>query len=220
MIRRVVLAALALSIGALCAGGNATASVAISTGIRHVSPDGSLAECSAKAKTSLEAFLQNVAETSPGSGDWTGTRQNPQLGAATSTAAVRCYPLTKGYVVTFICAVQVPENPYDADALCLDVAHKFYGGAIAALAAMPTPTPIPTGCSTVNLVGTWVSDDKPGLTLTNDLNGNVTDNEGVSGNWGLKGTTVTLTYYGEHTLTLSSDGKHMRGAGYNFTRKC
>jgi hypothetical protein len=53
-----------------------------------------------------------------------------------------------------------------------------------------------------------------------ELNGDLTDNEGVSGNWGLVGSTVTLTYYGNHTLTLSPDGKHARGGGYNLTRKC
>ncbi len=221
MLRRTTaLVAVALIAGALCIPAPSRAAVQMSTGIRHVSPDGSSEECSAKAKASLDAYLQNAAESSPGSGDWLAAGQNPLAGATTSAAAVRCYPLAKGYVVTFTCAVQAPENPYGADALCLDIAHKFYGGALTALAAMPTPTPVPTGCSTVNLVGTWVAEDKPGLTLTADLNGNVTDNEGVSGNWGLKGTTVTLTYYGEHTLTLSADGKHMRGGGYSFTRKC
>jgi hypothetical protein len=217
--RAAVLAAASFCTLVLC-GAPAPAAVELSVGIRHVSPDGSAQECSDKAKTALGTFLQNAAESSPGSGEWIATGQNPQAGAVTAAATVRCYPLSKGYVVTFTCAVQLPENPYGADGLCLDVAHKFYGGAITALAPMPTPTPVPTGCSTVNLVGTWVADDKPGLTLTADLNGNVTDNEGVSGNWGLKGTTVTLTYYGEHSLTLSSDGKHMRGGGYSFTRKC
>ena len=218
--RRFALTVTALLVAALCSHGNAPAAVDLSTGIRHVSEDGTLADCSAKAKASLDAFLPGASESSQGSGEWIAMGQNKQIGAASSAATVRCYPLPKGYVVTFTCAVQLPDNPYAADDLCRNVAHKFYGGAITPLAAMPTPTPVPTGCSTVNLVGTWVSDDKQGLTITADLNGNVTDNEGVSGNWGLRGTTVTLTYYGEHTLTLTSDGKHMRGGGYSFTRKC
>jgi hypothetical protein len=214
----------ALAVAALfCAvsfGVPAHAAVDMSVGIRHVSPDGSEQECSTKAKAALSGFLQVATESSPGSGEWIATAQNPRAGAATAAATVRCYALSKGYVVTFTCAVQLPENPFSADTLCLDVAHKFYGGAITALAPMPAPTPVPTGCSTVNLVGTWVADDKPGLTLTADLNGNMTDSDGVSGNWIVKGTTVVLTYYGEHTLTLSSDGKHMRGGGYAFTRRC
>ena len=212
--------AVAISAIMLAAGGIAPAAVELSTGIRHVSDTGSLDECSAKAKAALSTYLQNVTESTESNGDWIGTAQNPLAGGASADATVRCYALSKGYVVTFICAVQLPENPYGADALCLDIAHKFYGGALAALGAMPTPTAVPTGCSIANLVGTWVSDDKPGLTLTVDLNGNLTDSEGVSGNWIIKGDSVTLTYYGEHTLTLSSDGKHMRGGGYSFTRKC
>lgn len=212
--------AIAISAVMLAAGRVAPAAVELSAGIRHVSDSGTIDECSAKAKDALSAYLQAVTESTESNGDWIGTAQNPLAGGASAAATVRCYALSKGYVVTFTCAVQLPENPFGADALCLDIAHKFYGGPLTALAAMPTATPIPTGCSTVNLVGTWLSDDKPGLTLTADLNGNFTDSEGVSGNWIVKGTSVTLTYYGEHTLTLTSDGKHMRGGGYSFTRKC
>ncbi|MGC1758245.1 MAG: hypothetical protein WA742_02730 [Candidatus Cybelea sp.] len=218
--RRVAIAAAALLAGIVWYAPAARASVDLSVGIRKLSDTGSLADCGAKAKASLEAFLVEASETSSGSGDWSAHSTNGVAGTPTATAVVRCVALNKGYVVTFTCAVQLPDNPYGADALCLDVAHKFYGGAIAALAAIPTPTPMPTGCATNSLVGTWVSDDKPGLTFTMDLTGNVTDSEGVSGNWGLKGTTVTLTYYGNHTLTLSADGKHMHGDGYSLTRKC
>jgi len=217
-IRRTVFAGSVVVTLLLCTRSFAPAAVELSTGIRHVSDTGGLDDCSAKAKAALDAYLTNATESS--SGEWLATAQNPQAQTVTAAATVRCYALPKGYVVTFTCAVQIPENPYGADALCLNIAHKFYGGALSSLAAMPTPTPVPTGCSPANLVGTWVSDDKPGLTLTADLNGGFTDNDGVSGNWGLRGTTVTLTYYGEHTLTLSADGKHMRGGGYNFTRKC
>ncbi len=217
-LRRSIVAIATVALCLLFAKVSAPAAVEMSIGIRHVSDTGGLEDCSAKAKSALGAYLQNVTESA--SGEWLAVGQNPMAQTTTAAAAVRCYQLPKGYVVTFTCAVQSPENPYGADALCLDVAHKFYGGAVMPLAAMPTPTPVPSGCSTVNLVGTWVADDKPGLTLTADLNGNLTDNDGVSGNWGLRGTTVTLTYYGEHALTLSSDGKHMHGGGYSFTRKC
>jgi hypothetical protein len=198
----------------------APAAVDMSVGIRHVSDTGSLGDCGAKAKDSLDSFLQGAAESSPGSGEWLAFSRNGVAGTPTAAATVRCFALPKGYVVTFTCVVQLPDSPYSSDALCLDLAHKFYGGAVTALAAIPTPTPIPTGCATNSMVGTWVSDDKPGLTFTMDLTGNVTDSEGVSGNWGLKGNTVTLTYYGNHTLTLSADGKHARGDGYSLTRKC
>ena len=198
----------------------ASARVDISAGIRYLSPSGTVQDCSAKAKAALEAFIPGATEASPGSGDWLAFGQNIRTGAASSAAAVRCYEQPKGYVVTFTCSVLLPANPYRASTLCLDIAHKFYGGALTPLAAMPTATPVPTGCATTNLVGTWVSDSDSKLTLTMDLTGGLTDNEGVSGNWNLDGTTVTLTYYGTHTLTLSSDGKHIHGGNYSFTRRC
>ncbi|MFY9720711.1 MAG: hypothetical protein WAK16_13815 [Candidatus Cybelea sp.] len=204
----------------LSSGAAALASVELSAGIRYVSDTGTGDQCSAKAKAAIEAYLPGATESSAGSGEWFAVGQNAVTGAASVAATVRCYPLAKGYVVTFICSVQRPANPYGAAALCLDIAHKFYGGPLTPLAAMPTPTPVPTGCSTANLVGTWVSDADPKKTLTMGLGGDATDDEGVSGNWNLDGATVTLTYYGTHSLTLSSDGKHIRGSGYNYTRKC
>jgi hypothetical protein len=218
--RRFGLLAIALVAALIWCRADAPAAVDLSVGIRHVSPDGSLSDCDGKARSSLDAFLQNASESSAGSGEWLAYSSNGVAGTPTGSAVVRCYALPKGYVVTFTCAVQLPDSPYGADALCLDVAHKFYGGAIAPLAAIPTPTPIPTGCATNSLVGTWVSDGDSKLTFTMTLTGEVTDSEGVSGNWGLKGNTVTLTYYGNHTLTLSSDGKHVRGGGYSLTRRC
>lgn len=218
--RRAAIVSGALLCGLIWCTPQAPAAVDFSVGIRHVSDTGSLADCSAKAKEALDAFLQDTAESTPGSGDWIAHSANGMAGTPTASAVVRCYALPKGYVVTFTCAAQLPDNPYTANALCLDVAHKFDGGALTALAAMPTPTPIPTGCATTSLVGTWASDDKPGLTFTMTLTGDVTDSDGVSGNWALKGDTATFTYYGNHTLTLSADGKHLRGGGYSLTRKC
>lgn len=217
---RTTLLAAATLAGLLWCSSGAPASVDISAGIRHVSPDGTLADCGDKARASLNAFLENASETNSGSGDWLAHSRNGIAGSPTASAVVRCYALAKGYVVTFTCVVELPDNPYTAAALCLDIAHKFYGGAVTALAAIPTPTPLPTGCATNSLVGAWVSDSNPKQTFTMDLDGNVTDNEGVSGNWGLKGNVVTFTYYGTHTLTLSPDGKHITGGGYSLTRKC
>jgi hypothetical protein len=189
----------------------------MSTGIRYVIPNGTPDECSNKAKTALNAYLRNATESSQGSGEWLAFGPIGGQGPATTAAAVRCYPVDKGYVVTFTCAVQMPSSPYDADALCLDIAHNFSGKPVKPLA---TPSPIPTGCTTANLVGTWVSSDKSGPTLVMDVSGGLTDSDGVSGNWIINGNSVTLTYYGNHTLTLSPDGKHLSGGGYSLTRKC
>lgn len=211
------LGALAVAVvAALACGSTAPAAVSMSVGIRYVMPSGTADDCSNKAKTALSAFLENPAESPPGSGDWMAIGP---VGATsvTASAVVRCYGLSKGYVVTFTCIVQSPENPFSADDLCLDVAHSFSGKAVKPLAK---PTPPPTGCTTANLAGTWVSDKDSSLTVTMTLDGELTDSQGVSGNWVLYGNSATLTYYGNHSMTLSSDGKHLRGGGYDLTRKC
>lgn len=215
-IRRPLAIAIAAIVAAIACNSAAPAAVSMSVGIRYVEPSGTADECSAKAKTALAAFLENPTESPPGSGDWIAIGPAGAT-AITASAVVRCYGLSKGYVVTFTCIVQTPENPFSADDLCLDVAHNFSGKATKPL---PKPTPPPTGCTTANLAGTWVSDKDSTLSLTMTLDGELTDSQGVSGNWILYGNSATLTYYGNHSMTLSADGKHLRGGGYDFTRKC
>jgi len=195
----------------------APAEVDLSTGIRYVIDSGTIPDCGVKAKAALNAFLQGASESGPG--EWLATGPIGATGPTTTTAAgtVHCYTNGGGYIVTFTCAVETPNNPYDANALCLDIAHNFSGKPTTVL---PTPPPPPTGCNTVNLVGTWVSDNDEKQTLTMTPDGELTDNDGVSGNWILTGMTGTITHYGNHSITLSPDGKHIRGGGISYTRKC
>jgi hypothetical protein len=195
----------------------AHAGVAMSTGIRYVYNGGGMDVCSTKAKAAMAAYLTNVTEKTAGSGEFEGYGKPDSNGQTTAAATVRCAPVGNGFVVTFTCAVQQPGSAFDADSLCLNIAHNFSGKTETALA---TPTPLPSGCSTTNLVGTWVSDGDAKLILTMDVNGGLTDPDGVSGNWYLVDKTVTLTYYGNKTMTLSADGKHISGSGAAYTRKC
>jgi hypothetical protein len=217
VIVRVRLAAAALAALAFALAVPARAGVDMSTGIRYVYNGGTVADCGTKARTALNAYLQNAAEKAPGSGQWEANGKPNASGQTTAAAVVECDTAGKGYVVTFTCAVQQPGSAYDANSLCLNIAHNFSGKTVTTLA---TPTPVPTGCSTTNLVGTWVSDNDPKLVLKMDTEGNLSDPDGVSGNWYLVGKTVTLTYYGNKTLTLTADGKHMSGDGASYTRKC
>ena len=195
----------------------ARAGVQMSTGIRYVYEGATLDSCNTKAQTALNAYLQNATEKSPGGGQWQAYAKPAANGQTTAGAIVQCTATPKGFVVTFTCAVEQPGNAFDADSLCLDIAHNFSGKTVTTLA---TPTPVPTGCSTTNLVGTWVSDNDSKVVLKMDTDGNLTDQDGVSGNWYLVGKTVTLTYYGNKTMTLSDDGKHITGSGASYTRKC
>ncbi len=208
--------ALLLIAGIVALGAGARGAVEVTTGIRYVLPTGSLQDCGVKAKTALNTYLADAAESHDGSGDWSA--QGPLVGSpGTASAVVHCTSLGKGYVATFTCAVQKPGSLYGASDLCLDVAHQFSGKPTVALA---TPTPLPTGCSTVNLVGTWVNDNDPSKSFVMTVDNSLTGDDGVSGSWYLTGTTATLTYYGDHVTTLSADGKHLAGGGYRLTRKC
>jgi len=195
----------------------APAAVDFATGIRHVVASGTLDDCNAKAKAALEAYLENANEPTPG--EWiatgpVGPNMSPDI---TSAGTIHCYAHAGGYIVSFSCMVEAPNNPYSARALCEDLAANFEGTPQTPLA---TPTPPPSGCTTATLAGTWRSDSDNTLTLKMDQSGELTDSEDVVGSWTLSGNAVKLTYYGYHNMTLSADGKHLSGGGYSFTREC
>jgi len=209
--------ALVLAAAILCTA-IASAELEMSIGIRYVN-HGTVADCGAKAKTALNAYLQNATETPAGSGDWIAFGAPDSSGTSSSAAVVRCGDAGSGdFEVTFTCSVQSPGSSYTSNALCLDIAHNFSGKAETALA---TPTPVPSGCATNSLVGDWEGTGPNGkLTMNMTLDGELTDQDNVSGNWILKGMDATLTYYGQHTATLTADGKHLRGSGFDLNRKC
>lgn len=194
----------------------APASVDLATGIRHVVTTGTIAECDQKASAALGAYLQNVSSPTPEEWMGVGPKAEGMQSDTTSSGTIHCYAHAGGYVVTFTCSVESPNNPYTATALCQDLLDNFEGKTQTALA---TPAPPPSGCNTQSLAGTWQSDNSK-IALTLDANGELTDSDQVIGSWTLGGLNVKLTYYGYHNLTLSSDGKHMSGSGYSFTRKC
>jgi hypothetical protein len=217
---RFALFAVALTLAFGWSAAAAPAAVEMSTGLRHIEASAPLSDCSVKAKNALNSNLQNAFETSPDSGMWLAYGAADASGHASAAAAIHCFPVGKGYVVTFTCSVELPPSLFSASDLCLKINATFLGKVAAAL---PTPTPVPTGCSTVNLVGTWIATDKDGALFVFDANGGLMDNQGVSGNWALNGNSVSLVYYGTNTLTLSADGKKLsapRGVPLNFTRKC
>ncbi|HTX58902.1 MAG TPA: hypothetical protein VMH02_04425 [Verrucomicrobiae bacterium] len=211
--------AVVLALGFASSVLRATAALDMSTGLRIVTTNAPESDCSAKAKEALTSQLASTFEAGAGTGQWLGYGPIDAAGHASAAAAIHCFPVGTGYVVTFTCAVELPPNPYSADDLCNRLAAVFQGKAAAA-PTLATPTPVPTGCALNNLVGTWVSNDDPKQTLTMDANGGLTDQDGVVGSWALSGTTATITHYGTKTATLSSDGKHLNGGGISYTRKC
>ncbi len=103
-------------------------------GAREVVKSEPLSDCNTKARTALNGVLQDAAEIGSGdTGEWQAYGASDASGQSSRSAAVHCYPLDNGYVVTFTCAVQTPPSADTAAALCTKIAAAF--GAKAAAAA-------------------------------------------------------------------------------------
>ncbi len=121
-----VAAGLAVALGVT--GGAARADLNMVLGTRTVVDTGPVSDCSAKAKSALNTVLQNAFEAGDGTGQWLAYGPLDSTGHSSETAAIHCYPLDKGWVATFTCAVQVPPNPETAPALCTKLATAFGAG--------------------------------------------------------------------------------------------
>jgi hypothetical protein len=116
----------ALALGAATLPARAALDLAV--GARKVVKSQPVSACNASAKSALTSLFGDADEMGSGdTGEWRayGLRDTSNLPAA--AAAVHCYPLDGGYVVTFTCAVQVPPSPDTASALCDKLASSFGG---------------------------------------------------------------------------------------------
>jgi hypothetical protein len=107
----------------------APAALDMFVGARKVVKSQSVASCNAKAKDALNGVLQNALEVGTGdTGEWKAYGAPDASGNSFAAAAVHCYPLDDGYLVTFTCTAQVPPNPDTASALCAKLATAFDTG--------------------------------------------------------------------------------------------
>ena len=112
-----------LAVGFVLAFGSARATAPaaldVFVGARKVVKNQPVSACNAGAKSALNSVLQNALEVGTGdTGEWKALGSSDASGNSFAAAAVHCYPLDDGYVVTFTCAAQVPPNPDSASALC------------------------------------------------------------------------------------------------------
>lgn len=119
--------AVALAAGSLSAPVPAIADLQTVVGARTVVTGESVSSCGTKAKAALDSVLQNSFETDTGSGEWLAYGSPDRSGNNTSAAAIHCYPVGDGYVVTFTCAAQVPPNPDTAATICTKLIAAFPG---------------------------------------------------------------------------------------------
>lgn len=122
---RLGLFAVALALEVVLSTTAAPAAVDLYDGARRVVQNESVSQCSAKAKSALTSVLQSAFEAGDRTGEWLGYGPNDGTGHSSYAAAIHCYPLDSGYVVTFTCAVGLPPSPYTASDLCAKVAAAF-----------------------------------------------------------------------------------------------
>jgi len=102
------------------------AALDFAVGARTVVKSEPVSNCNAQARKTLDAVLQDAAEVGSGdTGEWRAYAPPDASGQSSAAAAIHCYPLDDGYLVTFTCAVQVPPNPDSANALCTKLATAF-----------------------------------------------------------------------------------------------
>jgi hypothetical protein len=103
----------------------APAALDMALGDRRVVDNQPVSACDASAKAALTQVVSNAAEASPGSGEWVGYEPATGPDGIVATAAIHCFPVGGGYVVTFTCATQVPPNPDSASSLCGKLSAAF-----------------------------------------------------------------------------------------------
>ena len=116
-------AAFALAFGVLATP--ASASLDMVVGARKVVKSDPVSSCNDKAKSALNSVLENAMEIGDGSGEWKAYAAPDSTGNPPAAAAVHCFPLDNGYVVTFTCAVQSPPYQDTANGLCTKLAAAF-----------------------------------------------------------------------------------------------
>jgi hypothetical protein len=124
---RVAALAVGLALAFGSAGTTASAALDMSVGARQVVKNQPLSACDAAAKSALNTVLQNASEIEDTS-EWKAYGPPDSSGNSFAAAAVHCYPIGDGYLVTFTCAVQTPPNPDTASALCTKLAAAFGTG--------------------------------------------------------------------------------------------
>lgn len=122
---RAVLFSVALTVNVALVGAIAPAAVDMTAGTRAVVPNKPVSDCSARAKSALNSVLQSAGEAGAGTGQWLAYGPADSSGQASAAAAIHCFPLDKGYVATFTCAVEVPPNSDTASALCSKLTAAF-----------------------------------------------------------------------------------------------
>ena len=106
----------------------APAALDLAVGERRVVKNQPVSSCNSAAKNALNAVLKTANEVGTGdTGEWTAYGLYDSADHPSVAAAVHCYPIDNGFVVTFTCAAEVPPSTDTASALCSKIATAFGG---------------------------------------------------------------------------------------------
>lgn len=104
----------------------APAALDLSVGARTIVKSEPLSACNSKAKDTLTSVL-GTAEEYGETGLWQGYGVTDASGNSFAAAAIHCYPLDQGYLVSFTCVTQQPTAPHPAADICAKLAASFGG---------------------------------------------------------------------------------------------
>jgi hypothetical protein len=121
---RPALFAVALALNVAVCAAPAPAAIDIATGDQRVVQNQPLSDCTARAQHALQTLLQ---APSIGGGGTEFMALAPVTPPATppTAGAIHCFPLDKGYLVTFECAVEIPPSATSAADFCTKLVAAF-----------------------------------------------------------------------------------------------
>ena len=108
-------------------GTAAPAALDVSVGARNVVKNETISTCNSKAKDALTSILGGTAAEYGETGLWQGYGVTDATGNSFAAAAIHCYPLDQGYLVSFTCVTQQPTAPHPAADICAKLAAAFGG---------------------------------------------------------------------------------------------
>ena len=103
----------------------ANAALDMVAGARGTAVNAPSTECNTKAKAALGSVLLNPFEAGEGTGQWMANGPADSDGQTHAAAALHCFPVGKGYVVTLACAVERPNSTESATDLCGRIEQAF-----------------------------------------------------------------------------------------------
>jgi hypothetical protein len=121
---RPVLFAVALALDIAFCAAPAPAAIDVAIGDQRVVQNQPVSDCETRAENALRTLLQTPSEGGGGTEFMALAPVQPPATPPTA-GAIHCFPLDKGYLVTFECAVEIPPSATSASDFCTKLEAAF-----------------------------------------------------------------------------------------------